>query len=170
MTESDRTPEEQAGTVRARHGELLTRLVYEKNQVIFREGQASTDAYVVESGRVGVYKQAEGKPVRLAVMEKGAMFGEMAAITGEPRAATMIALETTVVVRISKAMMRQKIQACDPFVRALLDILISNLSRVNERFAASNALLDKLVGELKTGSLGGEKIAEPAPASDPPAR
>ena len=48
------------------------------------------------------------------------MFGEMAAITGEPRGATMMALEPTVVVRISKAMMRQKIQACDPFVKALI--------------------------------------------------
>ena len=65
-------------------------------------------------------------------------------------------------VRISKAMMRQKIQACDPFVKALLDILITNLSRVNERYVAKNAMLDKLVGELKGGAFGGEKIADVA--------
>ena len=155
-------------TIRAKRGELLIRLAYDKDKTIFREGDTSTDAYVVQSGKVGVFKDAEGKMLRLAVMEKGAMFGEMAAITGEPRGATMIALEPTVVVRISKAMMRQKIQACDPFVKALLDILITNLTRVNERFVAKNAMVDKLVTELKAGALGGEKISDGATPGENP--
>ncbi len=155
-------------TIRAKRGELLIRLAYDKDKTIFREGDASTDAYVVQSGKVGVFKDAEGKMLRLAVMEKGAMFGEMAAITGEPRGATMIALEPTVVVRISKAMMRQKIQACDPFVKALLDILITNLTRVNERYVAKNAMVDKLVTELKAGALGGEKISDSATPGENP--
>jgi CRP/FNR family cyclic AMP-dependent transcriptional regulator len=149
-----------ATTIRSKRGELLARMSFEKDKIIFREGQGGTDAYVVESGRVGVFKDADGKMVRLAVMEKGAMFGEMAAITGEPRAATMVALEPTVVVRISKTMIHQKIEACDPFVKALLNILISNLSRVNERYVAKNVVLDKLVAELKSGSFGGEKITD----------
>ena len=81
-------------TIRAKRGELLIRLAYDKDKIIFREGDTSNDAYVVQSGKVGVFKNAEGKMLRLAVMEKGAMFGEMAAITGEPRGATMIALES----------------------------------------------------------------------------
>jgi CRP-like cAMP-binding protein len=162
-------PEDQDATIRAKRGELLSRIVVPADKVIFREGEASTDAYVVQSGKVGVFKNSDGKMVRLAVMEKGAMFGEMAAITGEPRAATMMALEPTVVVRISKAMMRQKIQACDPFVKALLDILITNLTRVNERYVAKNAMVDKLVTELKAGALGGEKISDGATPGESPA-
>ena len=65
--------------------------------------------------------------------------------------------------------MRQKIQACDPFVKALLDILITNLTRVNERFVAKNAMVDKLVTELKAGALGGEKIADSATPGENPA-
>ena len=161
--------EQEEATIRAKRGELLVRLAYDKDKTIFREGDNSTDAYVVQSGRVGVFKNAEGKMLRLAIMEKGAMFGEMAAITGEPRGATMMALEPTVVVRISKAMMRQKIQACDPFVKALLDILITNLTRVNERYVAKNAMVDKLIGELKSGAFGGEKISDaPTPPESSP--
>lgn len=159
--------EQEEATIRAKRGELLVRLVYDKDKVIFHEGDASTDAYVVQSGRVGAFKNDEsGKRIRLAIMEKGAMFGEMAAITGEPRGATMMALEPTVVVRISKAMMRQKIQACDPFVKALLDILISNLTRVNERYVAKNAMVEKLVTELKSGALGGERISDASTAEE----
>ena len=108
--------------IRAKAGELLKRVLYEKDKVIFREGHDGTDAFVLESGRIGVYKTTNGKPVRLAVLEKGAMFGEMAAITGERRSATTIALEPCVVVRISKSNIQQKINTCDPFVKALIAI------------------------------------------------
>jgi CRP-like cAMP-binding protein len=138
--------------IRSKHGELLIRDVIEKDKAIFREGQDSNDAFVIESGKIGVFKDVEGRQVKLAVLEKGAMFGEMAAITGEKRTATMIALEQSVVVRISRAMVQQKIAACDPFIKALIHILINNLSRVNERYAVRNKMADKLLHDLKTST------------------
>jgi CRP-like cAMP-binding protein len=140
------------GTVRSKTGELLARDVIEKDKVIFREGQDSTDAFVIESGKIGVFKSVEGKMVKLAVLEKGAMFGEMAAITGEKRTATMMAMEQSVVVRISRAMVQQKIGACDPFIKALINILINNLSRVTERYAVQNKMADKLLNDLKAST------------------
>lgn len=142
-------PEEETTSLRAKRGELLARIPYEKDKIVFREGQDGTDAYVVESGRIGVFKNVEGKPVRLAVLEKGAMFGEMAAITGERRTATTIAIEPSVVVRISRSTMQQKIGACDPFIKALLAILINNLSRVNERYVTTTKVAEKLLADLK---------------------
>ena len=161
-----------AASLRTKQGELLKRVLYEKDKVIFREGHDGTDAYVLESGRIGVYKTTEGKSVRLAVLEKRAMFGEMAAITGERRSATTIAMEPCVVVRISKATIQQKIGACDPFVRALIAILINNLSRVNERYATTNTVAEKLLNDLKAAQIEKEPApaepAEPAPpAADP---
>ena len=138
-----------SANIRTKHGEPLKRAPYEKDKVIFREGHDGTDAFVLESGRVGVFKTTGGKAVRRAVLEKGAMFGEMAAITGEKRSATMIALEPCVVVRISKVTIQQKIAACDPFVKALINILINNLSRVNERYATTNTVAEKLLNDLK---------------------
>ena len=143
------TPEPDAASIRAKPGELLKRMPFEKDKVIFREGHDGTDAFVVESGRIGVFKTTGGKAVRLAVLEKGAMFGEMAAITGERRSATMIALEPTIVVRISKTTIQQKIAASDPFIRALVHILINNLSRVNERYATTSTVAEKLINDLK---------------------
>ncbi|MHB1206997.1 MAG: cyclic nucleotide-binding domain-containing protein, partial [Rhodospirillaceae bacterium] len=87
------TQEQEKTAIRAKPGELLARFPFEKDKVIFREGHDGTDAFVLESGKVGVFKNIDGKAVRLAVLEKGAMFGEMAAITGERRSATTIALE-----------------------------------------------------------------------------
>lgn len=158
--------EEKETNIRAKPGELLKRTPYEKDKVIFREGHDGTDAYVLESGRVGVFKTIEGKSVRLTVIEKGAMLGEMAAITGERRTATTIALEPCVIVRISKTTIQQKIAACDPFVRALINILINNLTRVTDRYATTNVVAEKLLVELKAMQIGKE---EPAPAAAGPA-
>ena len=154
---------------RAKPGELLVRVPYEKDKVIFREGHDGTDAYVLESGRIGVFKTTDGKAVRLVVLEKGAMFGEMAAVTGERRTATTIALEPCVVVRISKSTIMQKINSCDPFVKALINILINNLSRVTERYATTNNVAEKLLNDLKAAQTEKEPEATPAPAPAPAA-
>ena len=158
---------EPSTNIRAKPGELLKRIPYEKDKVIFREGHDGTDAFVLESGRVGVFKTTAGKAVRLAVLEKGAMFGEMAAITGEKRSATMIALEPCVVVRISKVTIQQKIAACDPFVKALINILINNLSRVTERYATTNIVAEKLLSDLKAAQADKETDGEPEAPADP---
>ncbi len=77
------------------------------------------------------------------------MFGEMAAITGEKRSATMIAIEHSIIVRISKVTITQKLNSCDPFIKALVAILINNISRVNERYATTNSFAEKLLADLK---------------------
>lgn len=157
--------EEESTSLRAKRGEILARILFEKDKVIFREGQDGTDTFVVESGKIGVFKTVEGKPVRLAVLEKGAMFGEMAAITGERRTATTIALEPTVVCRISRTTMQQKIGACDPFIRALLAILINNLSRVNERYATTAKAAEKMLADLKASTQAAKEPSPAAPAA-----
>jgi CRP/FNR family transcriptional regulator, cyclic AMP receptor protein len=135
-------------TLRSKRGALLARVLYEKDKVIFSEGHSGTDAYVVESGRVGIFKLIEGKPVRLTILQKGAMFGEMAAITNEPRSATAVALEVTTVVRISNTTIQHKLAGCDPFVKALLNILIANLNRTTESYALKAKVADQLVNDI----------------------
>lgn len=140
---------EEPGKVRTRDGDILSRLTIERDKIIFREGQDSTDVFIIESGRIGIFKTIEGKAVPLAVLEKGAMFGEMAAFTNDKRSATAMTLEGSVIVRIPKSLVMKKIAACDPFIKALIDILINNLNRVNERYVAKNQTHDKLLQELK---------------------
>jgi CRP-like cAMP-binding protein len=53
-----------SATLRAKRGALLARILYEKDKIIFAEGHPGTDAYVVESGRVGVFKTIDGKPAK----------------------------------------------------------------------------------------------------------
>lgn len=145
-------PEADIAKARGKRGELIHRDIFEKDKIVFREGTDGNDIFVVESGRVGVFKTVEGKVVRLAVFEKGAMFGEMSAVTGEPRSATTIALEQCVLVRIHRETVTQKIDAADPFIKALIQILINNLARVNERYVTEAKAADALIQNLKASA------------------
>lgn len=58
-------------------------------EVLFREGDAGEDMYIIQSGRVAIKKRTgANKDVTLAVLEKGDFFGEMAVLERMPRSAT----------------------------------------------------------------------------------
>jgi CRP-like cAMP-binding protein len=58
-------------------------------KVLFREGDAGEDMYIIQSGRVAIKKRTgASKDVTLAVLEKGDFFGEMAVLERMPRSAT----------------------------------------------------------------------------------
>jgi CRP-like cAMP-binding protein len=72
---------------------------YVAGSVIFHEGDISNVAYVIESGRVEIYRTlANGERTSLALLEAGQMFGEMGVLDAAPRSASARAV-TDVVVR-----------------------------------------------------------------------
>jgi len=60
-------------------------------KVVLREGETSAAVYIVAHGRVSV--ERGGK--RLAALTSGSHFGEMALLTNRPRSATVVTLEPT---------------------------------------------------------------------------
>lgn len=71
----------------------------EPGEVLFREGAPGDHMYVVLEGRVLISKQIPGAGEEaLAILERGAYFGEMALIDREPRSADARAHETGAVV------------------------------------------------------------------------
>ncbi len=62
---------------------------FEAGEVIFREGDPGETMYVVVEGQVMISKLIDGAGEEaLAFLERGAYFGEMALIDGQPRSAT----------------------------------------------------------------------------------
>jgi CRP-like cAMP-binding protein len=65
---------------------------------IIREGEAGDFMMVVVEGRIEVFKQDRWNAPRLiAVVEEGKTLGEMSMIDGEPRFATCVAVEPTLI-------------------------------------------------------------------------
>jgi len=65
---------------------------FEPGEVIFREGDVGTNAYLLEDGRVRLIKRVRGVERSLMVLKPGDLFGESALLFGALRSSTAIAL------------------------------------------------------------------------------
>lgn len=72
---------------------MITHQKFKAGDVIIRENESGGEAYTLESGRVEVTKEIEGKKIHLAQLHPGETFGEMSMIDDKPRSATVTALE-----------------------------------------------------------------------------
>lgn len=70
-----------------RFGKRLT-----AGQVIYREGELGSEAFLLQEGRVRLIKRVRTAERSLMVLRPGDLFGESAFIAGAPRSSTAIAL------------------------------------------------------------------------------
>jgi small-conductance mechanosensitive channel/CRP-like cAMP-binding protein len=74
-------------------------------QVFYRQGEAGSSLFILEKGSVEITWKAEGadaKEVHIADFEAPAVFGEVSAMTGQPRAATYRAKTETRVIEVDR--------------------------------------------------------------------
>jgi CRP-like cAMP-binding protein/Na+/melibiose symporter-like transporter len=106
--------------------------------VIMRQGETGDAAFFLIDGRAVAGTDARGEYRALGLLRQGDFFGEIAALTGTPRTATVMAQEPTSVLGIPAATLRRMMR--NPLVNAVL------LERMAERVArASAAGLNRLV-------------------------
>lgn len=72
-------------------GAGLRRRRYDEGEVIFRQGDAGDSFVLVLSGRANVSRSFGASPLDLGAADRGSILGELSAITGDPRRATVVA-------------------------------------------------------------------------------
>jgi rhodanese-related sulfurtransferase len=71
---------------------------------VVTQGETPEYFYVIQSGRLRVFREtAEGIRTDLTELGPGAYFGEVALVTGQPRSASVEALEESELIQVSKA-------------------------------------------------------------------
>jgi len=66
---------------------------YPRGAALFRQGDAGDEVFILRAGRVKVCARRAGREVILAVLDAGALLGELSAVDGSPRSATAVALD-----------------------------------------------------------------------------
>jgi CRP-like cAMP-binding protein len=70
--------------------------------VVVREGEAGDEAFIVTQGSCEAVKEESGRAVALRVMGPGAVFGEAALLSSQPRTATVVAREELTVLVVAR--------------------------------------------------------------------
>ncbi len=58
--------------------------------VLFEEGQPCTGMFIIQKGRVRLYKNAGGKQITIDLLQDGDFFGEMACLFNQPRSVNAV--------------------------------------------------------------------------------
>jgi CRP-like cAMP-binding protein len=100
---------------------------------LFRENDRSRELYLIQSGKVKVYRSAGGREIELAVLEKGAVLGEMALIDGKPRSASAKAVEDAAVVIIDAETFHERIKGVPPWFMSIVKMTSQKIRQANRR-------------------------------------
>lgn len=115
-------------------------LQYERDHVIFREGEVSDYAYLVIDGAIELTKDVDGTEIFLAEIGPGDLFGEMGLIDGSHRSATAVTLGETLLQRIDHDELIDKLNSDSDFAAPVLSQLVSQLRETSSRLAHEQVL------------------------------
>ncbi len=111
---------------------LIDRQTLGSGAYVFREGEAASCAYIVQSGTVEIVKSADNQEIVLAAIPAGGIFGEMALIDDAPRMAGARMAEGGTVIIVNRKTFEAKLAKSDPFIRTLLKIFVDTIRRLQE--------------------------------------
>ena len=111
---------------------ILQRTTYQAGDRIFKEGDDGNLAYVVQTGEVEIIKVINGLETLLGTICQGGIFGETALIDSQPRMAMARCKKGSTIIVVTRAMFEKKMNKADPFIRGLLNILVSHIRRADK--------------------------------------
>lgn len=113
-------------------------------EIIFNEGESSSEMFVVRAGKVEISKQVGGHSMRLAMLDRGSFFGEMSLLEGLPRSATARAVGKVSLLVLRPGSLLLQIRRDPTFAFELLQQLSGRIRGLN----------DKLVVRMATAEFG----------------
>jgi len=110
---------------------------FKRNEAIIREGDPGDSLHLIDKGHVAIrITTVDGSVSTMRILGTGDQFGEMAALAGDPRMATAVALDEVETLSLHRDVILQ-LRATTPAIdRALLDSALAEVKRL------SNALTE----------------------------
>jgi CRP-like cAMP-binding protein len=103
---------------------------------LFHEDDHSRELYIIQSGRVRVFRRVGQRDIDLAVLTQGSVLGEMALIDGKPRSASAIACEDTAVIIIDADSFAKRLRGVPSWYMSMVRATSEKIRKVNSRLEA----------------------------------
>ena len=108
---------------------LMEEEEYEKDILIFGEGEMGDCMYIIHQGEVKIHKEN----VTLAVLKEKEVFGELALLDPEPRSASATTISDCILFRIDQEPLYEVIDIRPEVARGFIKILCKRLRAQNEK-------------------------------------
>ena len=122
-----------------------------KGEILFREGAEGDSFFIIASGEVIIEKKADkaGRNYkRLAVMNRGGFFGEMAVLETQPRFAQARAGQDTELFELSRRLLLDFIKECPEegagLLIEILRVILARLRHTSNELMAAHGFMEVL--------------------------
>lgn len=106
---------------------------YKTGEVLFEEGLLGKEMYLVQEGKIGVFKNTPKGRVPISVIGTGGILGEQSFFGSHERSATAIAVEPTRVLVFNERNLKHVMETIPPWLYAMLKVIVTNLHDVRAR-------------------------------------
>jgi CRP-like cAMP-binding protein len=138
-------------------------VVCQAHHVLVRQGEDTGDLFAVIEGRLKVATNVEDEEMLLSIMGPGEVFGEIALLDGEPRSATVSALERCRLLVLPRASFRALLQSIPTLGLRLLESMARRVRALTYR--AEDSLIRDVPTRLAKAVAGlAERFGVPAGA------
>lgn len=110
--------------------------IYEKGEIVFRQGDPGDEMYIIQSGAVEVSSRHDGHKVVLTILEKEDFFGEMALLDRSPRSATVATITRSRLLPLSRRVFLKKVAYNPDIVLYVLKALTRRIDRMTGQIRA----------------------------------
>ena len=121
---------------------------FKTGQLLFKEGDEGGDLYVIRRGRVLVFRERNQTEVPLAELGPGEVLGTMTLLNGEPRTASVRALEPVEAVVMDASSFASGLKELPKWAIAVVKDLTARVKNVNEMLVQASLQDKRLRYEL----------------------
>ena len=122
----------------ARIGREATSRTFQRNDVLFSEGDEANELFVLRSGRIALGIQStDGRESVIGLMEPGDLFGEMPLFDGQGRSLSARALETSELLAVPYPPIRMVLQARPELLWSVVEMMAERLRSADAALADS---------------------------------
>ena len=100
--------------------------------VLFQEGQACVGMYIIQKGRVRLYRKIGGQELTIDRLQEGDFFGEMACLLGQPRSINAVVEEDSEILLVQPEVLDELFRQKNGLGLKVLGNLASRLRRAYE--------------------------------------
>ena len=118
---------------------------YGASERVFTEGDLGTTMYIVQSGKIRLFRVIEGQKRLHGMMEKGDFFGEMSILEGLPRTISAEAVEDAELIEINS-------MTFDKMIKGNIEIAIRMLRKLSIRLRETERRLEGLQIDGRTAA------------------
>ncbi len=120
--------------------------LYNDGEIICREGDEGSNMYVIQSGKVEVFKKVPDGELSLKILNAGEIFGEMALFDRLPRSATVRAVGETRILSIDKKGFFSKVSKDPTLAFNILESMSKRIRMLNDELSKFKKKRDEILG------------------------